>query len=119
VNGTTRRGVIIGSNQSGINGASTSAVLIGAQSGILSSAVNSVATGASPNITAFSNVLAHGATATANNQAIFGTRMDVTGGDLTVLDVVSPDNSFNRYIEHLCYFRERVSLMYGINAYLV
>lgn len=66
-----------------INGGTRSA-LVGANNGALTSATNSVGTGSSPIINSFSNVFSHGATATANNQAIFGTRVDVTGGDLTV-----------------------------------
>lgn len=40
--------------------------------------------GNNPDVVSYDNVLAFGATATSSNQAIFGTRMDVTGGNLTV-----------------------------------
>jgi hypothetical protein len=95
----TTLNTVIGSQSGVINGgnsttlistipgtATTSArsVLMAGSSGVLSSATNSLGTGTAPNITGFSNVLAHGATATASNQAIFGTRLDVTGGDATV-----------------------------------
>lgn len=40
---------------------------------------NVTASGLSPIVTAFNNVFCHSATATSSNQAIFGTRLDVTG----------------------------------------
>jgi len=62
-------------------------VCIGASNASLVGPVNQcVLTGANPSVTGFSNVFAHSATATANSQAIFGTRVDVTGtgNNLTV-----------------------------------
>lgn len=57
---------------------------VGCLAGTVNNSNYSLATGSAPNITGFTNVLAHSATATSSNQAIFGTRVDVTGGDLTI-----------------------------------
>lgn len=74
---------IIGSGTSTIDstaGAHNRCVIAAANSGsITGGGSNNFACGASPIIIGYDNVFAHNATATASSQAIFGSRLDVTG----------------------------------------
>ena len=62
----------------------TRVAFIGSTAANVSGSSMVIAGGNSPNVTGYSNVLAFGATASANNQAIFGTRVDINGGPLAV-----------------------------------
>lgn len=72
--------------------------LVGSETGTISNCTNGVGTGLSPNITGFNNVFAHNATATASNQAIFGSRLDVTGTGNNLTIGGGYVNSLNGYL---------------------
>lgn len=84
------QGLAIGSSNGTISATGASAmnsgVLLGCNAGSVINSGQAVLTGAGPVVNGLSNVFCHSATATANNQAIFGTRLDVTGvgNNLTV-----------------------------------
>jgi hypothetical protein len=74
---------LIGTDTCSVNstaGLSQRIAVLGSNNAIISGPSNNVlASGSSPVVNARTNVFCHGATATASNQAIFGTRVDITG----------------------------------------
>lgn len=79
-----RRCLQLGTNNSSIQQNSTGTILLGCINSRAQGATNCLLSGTTARVDFFSNVLAFNADATASNQAIFGTRMDVTGGNLMV-----------------------------------
>lgn len=95
-NGTNQDCALIGTITSTLT-STNQTVIAGATGALASGTTNCLLSGLNPSVTGFTNVLAHGATATASNQAIFGTDLEITGAtnNITVASgYVRSDKSF-------------------------
>lgn len=81
---SARRCVLIGCSATNIEQNCNGTIILGCNNSRARAANNCLLAGGTSIVDAFNNVFAFNATATASSQAIFGTRMDVTGGNLMV-----------------------------------